>query len=167
MEPRKFVVYLAGRITGDDGYREKFAWYEALLHRFSGIAVLNPAHAPQGLRPADYMRLAFAQIETANVVCFLPDWWRSPGASLEMQYCRYVGKRWLQFPDLIKRPDGFNFWTALARADAEHGARDCWTEKHYAPGAPDTDGTKLQPDRSEERIRDPEPINAAVDFWRK
>ena len=163
MEPRKFVVYLAGKITGDTGYLEKFARYEALLQRFSGIAVLNPANAPLGLRPADYMRLAFAQIETADVVCFLPDWGHSAGASLEMQYCRYIGKRWMQFPPSM---EGFDFWTALARADAAHGTRDYWMEKHYAPGAPGTDGAEFPPDRSAERIRDPALINAAVDFRR-
>lgn len=137
MEPRKFVVYLAGKITGDDEYREKFARYEAMLQRFSGIAVLNPAHAPLGLRPADYMRLAFAQIETADVVCFLPDWGHSAGASLEMQYCRYIGKRWLQLPADGR---GFDFWTALARADAERdGVRidseSPWRQKHLEGGA--------------------------------
>lgn len=121
MEPRKFVVYIAGKITGGDGYREKFARYEEVLMHFRDVVVLNPAHAPEGLRPADYMRIAFAQIETANVVCFLPDWGQSMGAALEMQYCRYVGKRWMQLP---ADHQGFDFWTALARADAEHDGTD-------------------------------------------
>lgn len=136
MEPRKFVVYLAGKITGDPGYREKFARYEAMLQKFSGVAVLNPAHAPLGLRPEDYMRIAFAQIEVANVVCFLPDFRQSMGAALEMQYCRYIGKRWLILP---ADGQGFDFWTALARADAERdGVRldseSPWLQKHLAGG---------------------------------
>lgn len=102
MEPRKFVVYLAGKITGDPGYREKFAAAEEKLRHYQGAVVLNPANAPLGLRPEDYLRIAFAQIEAADLVLFLPDWKESRGARLEMSYCSYVGKPVRELPELIE-----------------------------------------------------------------
>ena len=84
-------MYIAGRITGDPGYREKFEaakrFYEDMGH-----IVLNPAELPEGMRPEDYMRICFAMIDSADKVCFLLDWKRSKGAKLEMAWCEYVGK---------------------------------------------------------------------------
>lgn len=54
--------------------------------------VLNPAVLPAGMAPADYMRICFAMIDTADAVMFIPDWEQSEGAKLEHQYCKYIGK---------------------------------------------------------------------------
>ena len=99
---KQLVVYLAGKITGDPGYREKFAAAEEKLRHYHGTVVLNPANAPLGLSRADYMRIAFAQIEAADLVLFLPDWKESPGARLEMSYCSYVGKPVRELPRLME-----------------------------------------------------------------
>ncbi len=84
-------VYIAGRITGDPDYRQKF---EAAANRLTdtGHIPLNPANLPEGLSRADYMRICTAMLETADEVLFLPDWQDSRGASLEMQWCLYIGK---------------------------------------------------------------------------
>lgn len=84
-------IYLAGKIAGDPGYREKFQKAQARLER-DGDIVLNPANNPEGLSKADYMRLSFALIDAADEVTFLPDAAESPGAQLERQYCEYIGK---------------------------------------------------------------------------
>lgn len=84
-------IYLAGKIAGDPGYREKFQKAQARLER-DGITVLNPANNPEGLTKADYMRLSFAMIDAADEVTFLPDAAESPGAQLERRYCEYIGK---------------------------------------------------------------------------
>lgn len=84
-------VYISGKITGDPGYREKFAAAADRLMA-AGHIVLNPATSPAGMRPADYMRLCFAMMETADMVLFLHDWRDSKGANLEMAWCLYVGK---------------------------------------------------------------------------
>ena len=54
--------------------------------------MLNPSWMPQGMRPADYMRICFAMIDTADVVAFMPGYETSPGAQLELQYCLYTDK---------------------------------------------------------------------------
>ena len=84
-------IYIAGKITGDPGYRDKFAIVEHQLY-WQGHTVLNPAELPRGMKPADYMRICFAMIDTADVVVFLPDAKDSAGARLEKAYCEYIGK---------------------------------------------------------------------------
>ena len=84
-------VYIAGKITGDPGYRDKFAAAEIQLG-WQGNTVLNPAELPEGMTPADYMRICLAMIDVADSVVFLPDATNSAGARLEKAYCKYVGK---------------------------------------------------------------------------
>ena len=51
-------IYISGKITGDRRYKAKFREVEKKLAA-AGHIVLNPATAPEGLRPVDYMRLCF------------------------------------------------------------------------------------------------------------
>ena len=46
----KMKIYIAGKITGDKGYREKFAAVEAALWA-QGFTVINPAVLPEGDAP--------------------------------------------------------------------------------------------------------------------
>lgn len=85
-------AYIAGKITGDENYQKKFAHAKSCLEA-EGFVVLNPAELPEGMRPADYMRICMAMMDTADVVAFLPDYALSKGAQLEWAYCQYVGKQ--------------------------------------------------------------------------
>ena len=87
----KPIAYIAGKITGDPTYREKFAHAQEVLER-RGYVVLNPALLPEGMKPKDYMRICMAMLDTAGVVFFLSGWTDSKGAQLEKQYCAYVQK---------------------------------------------------------------------------
>lgn len=104
MEEKKTVVYLAGKITGDDNYKEKFNKYAEKLERF-GLQVINPAHNPQGLRPDQYMRICFQMLDCADYVIFLPDYQDSPGAKLEEAYAKYIGKPSIPVTSLIAAID--------------------------------------------------------------
>lgn len=84
-------AYIAGKITGDAEYQEKFRRAQKLLED-QGFVVLSPAVMPEGMRPADYMRICFAMMDSADVVAFLPDYTQSRGAQLEWAWCQYVGK---------------------------------------------------------------------------
>lgn len=88
MKPK---IYIAGKITGDSDYESKFE-VAAQEYRKEGYIVLNPAVLPVGLHPADYMRICFAMIDSADVVALLPDYQKSVGAQLELQYCLYIDK---------------------------------------------------------------------------
>lgn len=87
----KLKLYIAGKITGDENYRVKF---EAAQQDYEnqGYTILNPAVLPGDMQPADYMRICFAMIDTADVVAFLPDYKLSAGAQLELDYCNYINK---------------------------------------------------------------------------
>lgn len=84
-------VYIAGKITGDPDYRAKFKRAEDVL-REEGHTVINPAVLPSGLDRADYGRICAAMLDSADAVCFLPDFNQSQGASLEHEYSEYTGK---------------------------------------------------------------------------
>lgn len=84
-------IYIAGKITGDPDYKAKFE-AAAEAYKKKGYTVLYPSWMPAGMQPADYMRICFAMIDTADVVAFLPGYETSPGAQLELQYCLYTDK---------------------------------------------------------------------------
>lgn len=92
-------VYLAGKISGDPDYREKFAEAAQRIRENIGAVVISPAVTPEGLSKADYMRICLAMLDSADEVVFLPDWQDSPGAKLEMHWCEYTGKPyWILLP---------------------------------------------------------------------
>lgn len=101
----KTKLYIAGKVTGDPDYKAKF---EAAADEYkkNGYTVLNPAWMPEGMLPADYMRICFAMIDTADVVAFLPGYKTSSGAQLELQYCFYTDKN-------TKIPDGESLETPI------------------------------------------------------
>lgn len=84
-------IYIAGKITGDPGYLDKFRG-EAKKLEALGHIVLNPAELPEGMSKAEYMRICLAMIDCADTVFLLPGWQGSPGARLEQAYCSYIGK---------------------------------------------------------------------------
>ena len=84
-------IYIAGKITGDTGYRAKFGRAEERLKK-EGHIVLNPASLPEGLRSEEYMRICAAMMSVSDCVALLPDWEESHGAQVEYAWCKYVGK---------------------------------------------------------------------------
>lgn len=98
-------IYIAGKITGDPEYRRKFACAARQVEEFGHIA-LNPAELPEGMAAADYMRICFAMIDTADELWYLADAAKSAGARVEMQYCRYVKKRTRKLSDAVEEGHG-------------------------------------------------------------
>lgn len=105
----KTKIYIAGKITGDPNYKDKFANMESELLKIPGTTVINPATLPTGLEPADYARICFAMINSSEIAVFAPDYKESLGALLEMQYCKYVGKKALRFEEYIQSQATLNF----------------------------------------------------------
>lgn len=84
-------IYIAGKITGDRGYKAKFREAARKLEAL-GHVVLNPATLPAGLTDRDYINIGLAMLEAADMAVFLPDYRDSAGAMLEWAYCRRTGK---------------------------------------------------------------------------
>lgn len=104
----KTKIYIAGKITGEPNYKEKFEKMESELLKIPGTIVINPAALPTGLEPADYARICFAMINSSDIVVFAPNYKKSQGALLEMQYCRYIQKTWVFFEEYIMRMQPWN-----------------------------------------------------------
>ena len=97
-------IYIAGKITGDQGYQAKFRRAAAGL-RMCGNIVLNPAELPEGMTQEEYMRICFAMIDVADCVVFLPDAGDSAGAQIERAYCEYIGKETAEWTEPgLKKP---------------------------------------------------------------
>ena len=94
----KKKLFISGRITGNRFYVSEFDKAEQFYRR-KDYTVITPSVLPQGLLPADYMRICFAMIDSCDVVAFLPEWEMSPGARLEHAYCTYTGKPTLYYID--------------------------------------------------------------------
>lgn len=108
-------IYIAGRITGNPHYKAQFKATAAMLQE-EGHTVLNPAELPEGMKPADYMRICFAMLESADVVFFQRGWEVSKGAKLEYDYARYIGKDSIAI-DPLSRDDTNDILRAVASTE--------------------------------------------------
>lgn len=95
-EESKETVYLAGKITGDPLYREKFDKAARELEA-AGFVVLNPATLPDGFTWEEYMHVAGAMLDVCKAACFLPDWTDSAGATMEFGRAAAKGTRIFMF----------------------------------------------------------------------
>lgn len=84
-------IYIAGKITGDPSYKEKFQAVEDQL-KSMGHIVMNPAILPEGFPPSVYMKICLSMLEACDGVYLLPDWDDSNGARIEHSYAMYIHK---------------------------------------------------------------------------
>lgn len=90
---KKTKYYLAGKISGDPNYTDKFCDAEFRLEDLAGGGViLNPAVLPDGLDDEDYMAITGRMLYAADVVVMLPDWTESLGSKAEYVLARRLGK---------------------------------------------------------------------------
>lgn len=86
------IIYIAGKITNDPGYKEKFRQAERHIKaEYPGAYIFNPAALPEGLTPEWYMDICQNMIKVSDLVIFLPDYTESKGARMELAYCNYIG----------------------------------------------------------------------------
>lgn len=91
MTDRKKIVYIAGPITGVAEYWVPFERAEDEIEA-QGYVALTPTRLPYGMSKADYMRICFAMIDSADAVLLVGNWPESGGANLERHYCEYIDK---------------------------------------------------------------------------
>ena len=78
-------IYVAGKITGLDNYKEKFAEAASYLEG-EGHNVMNPAILPKGFEHHEYMKICYAMIDACDAICLLDNWKDSLGATMEHDY---------------------------------------------------------------------------------
>lgn len=78
-------VYLAGKITGLENFKEIFGRYEQDLKN-QGHKVMNPAILPKGFEQSEYLKICSSMIDVCDMVCFIPNWIDSKGAHYELGY---------------------------------------------------------------------------------
>lgn len=84
-------IYIAGPMTGYEGFNRK-AFSDAeidLNHR--GYIVLNPAMLPDGLEQSEYMDICLAMIRACGSIYLLSGWRESKGAKAEFCYADKLG----------------------------------------------------------------------------
>ncbi len=76
--------YIAGKITGDSNYKDKFYKAEEKLKSL-GHSVMNPACLSdyKDFTWEDYMAVTSSMQKCCDAVLFLPDWIASKGAKQE------------------------------------------------------------------------------------
>ena len=83
-------VFISGKITGDNHYREHFHKAEETLKN-DGFIVLNPSVLPQGMTSAEYMRICLNMFECSDIIYMLNNYKDSKGALVELTYAQYLG----------------------------------------------------------------------------
>ena len=85
-------IYIAGKITGLDNYKELFNKAEKEFLE-KGYKVINPSILPEGFEWAEYMGICYKMIDICNEIHFLNNWLDSKGAILEHMYAVENGKK--------------------------------------------------------------------------
>lgn len=90
-------IYISGKITGLDNYKENFMRAEVALRSYGHI-VINPCKMGDiypDLEWIDYMHLDMTLIQRCQAVYFLANWKQSKGATIEHEYAKRIGKELL------------------------------------------------------------------------
>ena len=85
-------IYIAGKITGLDNYKELFNKAENELLA-KGYKVMNPSILPEGFTWSEYMGICFKMIDICDEVYMLNNWEDSKGAKAENLYATGLGKK--------------------------------------------------------------------------
>lgn len=84
-------IYIAGKITGSDNYKEIFEAAEIDLKE-RGFTPMNPSRLNGGFEHEEYMHICYAMIDVCDSVYMLKDWRSSIGALMEYKYARQTHK---------------------------------------------------------------------------
>lgn len=84
------IVYISGKITGEDNYIKKFAKAEKKLTDL-GYTVLNPTWIKVELSYEQYMRIDVAMLIEADAICMLDNYEDSKGALWELKLAEKNG----------------------------------------------------------------------------
>lgn len=84
-------VYIAGPMTGIQGFNRSEFHSAATLLSSDGHVVLNPAILPDGLSDSQYMDICLAMLRCASGIYMLSGWEHSAGARAENAIAEKLG----------------------------------------------------------------------------
>ena len=106
MSDRTKIVYLSGRITGNENYKKDFSVAEEYLHRL-GYIVVSPARLDElssdKLSYEQYMKVCYSLIDISDIIFMVSGWQDSKGARAELIYAKSIGKE-------VKYQDYYSPW---------------------------------------------------------
>ena len=82
-------IYISGPITGVPDYKTHFAEAKVLIQNLHAEPV-SPADTKEGLTYKEYIDTGLWQLMACDMICMLPGWQNSTGASLEYEYAKAV-----------------------------------------------------------------------------
>ena len=83
-------IYIAGPISKDKDFYEKFRKVELKLKR-QGNIVLNPAKLPPGMEQQEYMSICIPMLYVCDEIFMLKGWDNSVGACIEHDIAQQSG----------------------------------------------------------------------------
>ena len=89
------IVYLSGKITENDNYKQDFACAEIFLSQM-GYIVLNPAKVSEelpDLKYEQYINICYRLVDVADIIFMVSGWQKSKGANAELSYAKSLGKK--------------------------------------------------------------------------
>lgn len=99
------LVYISGRIRGNEHYYEDFKKAELWL-KLKDNAVINPAKVIESLplkklSEIQIMKIGYALIDVCDAIFMLDGWQKSKGACAELSYAKSLGKK-VMYQDYFK-----------------------------------------------------------------
>lgn len=89
------IVYLSGKISKNDNYKERFKVAKLFLIQI-GYIVVNPAELDEiaeGLTYEQYMQICYRLIDISDIIFMVSGWQNSKGARAELIYAKSLGKK--------------------------------------------------------------------------
>ena len=94
-------LYISGKITGVENYKELFDEAEK-YYTGLGYAVMNPAILPEGFEWDDYMFICLEMLKPCDVLALLDGWQNSPGAKRELKLALEYNKKIILYQGVVR-----------------------------------------------------------------
>lgn len=86
------TVYIAGAISDDKNYKQKFRKAEEYLRSIGFERIINPTCVPDNLPYKSYAPISISFVQVSDIVYMLKDYGKSIGALAELSYAIMSGK---------------------------------------------------------------------------